>query len=203
MSKSPVPVSPVPSFEAVRQEEPASDLRKNQTIPMKLGLRKELAVHELPSLPAEHLRATKDNLEPALVALREEPAEQEVTKPGRMNTARRQGFILIGLCFFFAAVALSMIVDRILNPAIEAPVTAEKPATVAPKAQERAVKASVAENAAPTIKEGAPVESLPLAVSPKTDPKVTSGATKQPGGKATSKKPSNEFDPNELMFKPQ
>ena len=206
MSKSPAPVSSIPSFEAVRQEEPNSDLRKNQTIPMKFGLRRELAVHELPSLPEDHLRTTDDNMDQALVSLRDEPVEQEVTKPGRMNVAKRQGMFFLGICFFFAAVALSLIVDRILHPAIGAPVTGEKPSTTDVKGREQAVKAPATENAPPTIKEVEPPAPLPPVVSPKADPKVTSGApttAKQRSGKATSKKPPNEFDPNELMFKPQ
>jgi hypothetical protein len=195
----------VPSFNAVRRDgDDNRELRRNQTVQMEYSLRRELAVHELPSLPAGLLRSTGEDMGETLKGLSNEADVEETTRPGRLKLLRRQGRFVFGGVMMLSAVTAVLVTLRLRDV----------PTTMAAPSQPMASVVTVVANpgasarvgAVPTVPSRVPETS---AVTPKTSApsKAVSNASKTErrdvGKRRAVKSTASGFDPNELMFKPQ
>jgi hypothetical protein len=222
MSKpnSRVPVSPVPnlgrvpSFEALRDDsEERDDLRRNQTIPMPIGLRQELAARELPVVPEEHLRKTGD-MDGLLADVNRDGPSAAAAIPSETDNDRNRKWLLVLAAFFCVAVAAALVrtwtrkhSDLRSAPAFT---TAESPGSVMAPSISSGIPAIHVEPPDNTSAAG-PAETSPtraLTKPPRTvdspqpivKPKVRNTASGKP---ERSTDVDNGREPGDVSFKPE
>lgn len=183
----------VPSFDALRtDDDERSDLRRNQTIPMPIGLRQELASRELPKVPPEQLRST-DDLDEALKSMR--------------HRRDRNVLMLVGVAILAAATS-GVVYVKLRQPAAATGATPVTPTNTVVSVPSVPVAKSMPPEIASAIPSSEEVHIAAPTLPPRTfnhpqNPSKPAAQKSLIGKTSTGKGSDAELDPNEMIYNPK